>query len=218
MVTPDAQRTMATHLGVAGNVTAADIDPALVARAEITFIEGYLVGLPGAATAIEAAITAARAAGRRVALTLSDAGWVAAQRDAFGRLVDAVDIVVANEAEARELTAASDARAALAELAERCAVVAVTCSERGALISDGYGAIEVAAETGIDVVDTTGAGDLFAAGFLLGLARDLPPALSGRLGTLAAAEVIGHLGARPQQHLGGLAEAAGLVLHAERTG
>ena len=218
MVTPDAQRTMATHLGVAGSVAEADIDPVVIAASEILFIEGYLVGLPGAAAAIAAAVRAARRAGRRVALTLSDAGWVAARRDAFRTLVGDVDILVANEAEACELTRCRRAEAALETLAGRCAAVAVTCSERGALLGAGAETVAVPVGGNVDVVDTTGAGDLFAAGFLLGLARRRPLADCGRLGALAAAEVISHLGARPERNLAELAAAAGLQLAPESPG
>ncbi|MGH9035440.1 MAG: adenosine kinase [Acidimicrobiia bacterium] len=211
LVTPDAQRTMSTHLGIAGELSAADVDEELVYGALITFVEGYLVGLPSAEKALAAAVKAAHAAGRQVALTLSDALWVGAQRDAFSALGADVDILLANEKEARQLTGKADAEAALAVLAGWCTVVAVTRSERGALVTDGTVTVAVPAEPVSSVFDTTGAGDLFAAGFLLGLARELALPDCARLGALAAAEVIGHLGARPQVTLAHLAEQAGLL-------
>lgn len=211
LVTPDAQRTMGTYLGVAGELSAADLDEELVNGALITYVEGYLVGLRSAESALTAAVKAAHRAGRRVALTLSDPMWVAAQRDAFSALLDDVDILLANEDEAARLTGEADAGAALRVLARSCPVVAVTRGERGALVTDGTRTVAVPAEPVSSVTDTTGAGDLFAAGFLLGLARELALPACARLGALAAAEVIGHLGARPQLGLADLAKRAGLL-------
>ena len=211
LVTPDAHRTMSTHLGIAGQLSAADVDEELVGAARITFVEGYLVGLPSAESALTAAVKAARRAGRKVALTLSDPLWVTSQRDAFSALLADVDILLANEEEARRLTGRADAASALTDLARSCPVVAVTRSERGALVTDGTGTVAVPAEPVVSVVDTTGAGDLFAAGFLLGLARELPLPDCARLGALAAAEVISHLGARPQVVLADLARRARLL-------
>jgi sugar/nucleoside kinase (ribokinase family) len=206
LVTPDAQRSMSTHLGIAGELSSGDVDEGLVGQALITFVEGYLVGLPTAGAALTAAVKAAQRAGRRVALTLSDPMWVAARHAAFSALVADVDILLANEHEACELSGEGDA--ALAALARTCPIVAVTRSEHGALVTDGKETVAVPAEPVAAVVDTTGAGDLFAAGFLLGLARDLGLADSARLGARAAAEVIGHLGARPQVPLAQLVEEA----------
>jgi sugar/nucleoside kinase (ribokinase family) len=211
LVTPDAQRTMGTYLGVAGALSAADVDEELVNGALITYVEGYLVGLPSAESALTAAVKAAQRAGCQVALTLSDPMWVAAQRNAFSALVADADILLANEHEACQLTGTADAQAALAVLAGSCPVVAVTRSERGALVTDGTETVAVPAEPVSRVMDTTGAGDLFAAGFLLGLTRELALADCARLGALAAAEVIGHLGARPQVMLADLAKQAGLL-------
>jgi sugar/nucleoside kinase (ribokinase family) len=211
LVTPDAQRTMGTYLGVAGELSPGDVDEDLVNGALITYVEGYLVGLPSAETALTTAVKAAHRAGRRVALTLSDPMWVAAQREAFSALVSEVDILLANEHEACELTGQSDTQAALAVLARTCPVVAVTRGQHGALVTDGTETVAVPAEPVADVVDTTGAGDLFAAGFLLGLARGRPLRDCGRLGALAAAHVLGHLGARPTVTLSVLAKRAGLL-------
>jgi sugar/nucleoside kinase (ribokinase family) len=212
LVTPDAERTMNTYLGVAGELGAADIDEALVASARITYVEGYLVGLPSAEDALAAAVDAAHRAGRRVALTLSDPGWVAFQRDAFIALLPTVDVLLGNEAEALEITAEPDLEAALRALTKTCPVVALTRGAAGALASDGNETVSVPAEPVDSVEDTTGAGDLFAAGFLLGLARERPLTDCLRLGALAAAEVISHTGARPQTSLAALAAARGLAI------
>src|SRR5438067_9877385 len=212
LVTPDAERTMNTYLGVAGELAAADIDEGLVASARITYVEGYLVGLPSAEGALEAAVDAAHRAGRRVALTLSDPSWVALQRDAFTALLPMVDILLGNETEALEITGEATLDAALATLTKTSPVVAVTRGAQGAAASDGTDTVSVPAEPVAHVDDTTGAGDLFAAGFLLGLARERPLGDCLRLGALAAAEVISHTGARPQTSLAALAAAKGLAI------
>jgi sugar/nucleoside kinase (ribokinase family) len=212
LVTPDAERTMNTYLGVAGELAAGDIDEGLVASARITYVEGYLVGLPSAEGALEAAVAAAQRAGRRVALTLSDPSWVALQRNAFGALLPKVDILLGNESEALEITGEATLDAALAALAKTCAVVAVTRGAQGAVGSDGGETVSAPAEPVSQVEDTTGAGDLFAAGFLLGLARERPLEECLRLGALAAAEVISHTGARPQTSLAALAAVRGLAI------
>jgi sugar/nucleoside kinase (ribokinase family) len=211
LVTPDAQRTMGTYLGVAGELSAGDVDEDLVNGALITYVEGYLVGLPSAESALTTAVKAAHRAGRRVALTLSDPMWVAAQRDAFLALAAEVDILLANEHEACELTGTDNTQEALTVLARSCPVVAVTRSQHGALVTDGSETVAVPAEPVPSVVDTTGAGDLFAAGFLLGLARQRPLTDCARLGALAAGHVIGHIGARPTVTLEVLAKRAGLL-------
>jgi sugar/nucleoside kinase (ribokinase family) len=212
LVTPDAERTMATYLGTAGALGAADVDPTLVASARITYVEGYLVGLPSAEGALAAAADAAHAAGRRFALTLSDPAWVALQHEAFTSLLPSVDILLGNEAEALELAGESGLEAALRALTKICPVVALTRGPAGAVASDGNETVRVPAEPVAEVEDTTGAGDLFAAGFLLGLARERPLDDCLRLGALAAAEVISHTGARPQTSLAALAAAKGVPL------
>ncbi|MCA1846742.1 MAG: adenosine kinase [Actinobacteria bacterium] len=212
LVTPDAERTMSTYLGTAGELSAADVDPALVGTARITYVEGYLVGLPSAEGALAAAMKASHASGRKVALTLSDPIWVDLQRDAFRALLPDVDILLGNETEALGLTGEATLEAAVAVLAKDVGVVALTQGSKGAIASDGRETVSVPAEPVDKVVDTTGAGDLFAAGFLLGLARERALEECLRLGALAAAEVIGHIGARPQTSLAGLAAAKGLGL------
>jgi sugar/nucleoside kinase (ribokinase family) len=210
LVTPDAQRTLNTFLGVAAEIEVGDVDEARVAQARITYLEGYLVGMASAEEALAKSVAAARAAGGRVALTLSDPAWVAAQRRAFEKLLGEVDVLLANEVEALALTGAGDLDAAVEALRDRCPVVTVTRSERGALVAGAGELHAVPAVPVAQVVDTTGAGDLYAAGFLLGLARGMPLSDCGRLGCLAAAEVISHLGARPMGSLRELAAEAGL--------
>jgi sugar/nucleoside kinase (ribokinase family) len=211
LVTPDAERTMSTYLGTAGELSATDVDPALVGSAHITYVEGYLVGLPSAEDALAAAVTAAHAAGRKVALTLSDPLWVGVQRDAFKALLPEVDILLGNETEALELTGEARLEDAVALLTKSVPLVALTQGASGAIGSDGLETVSAPAEPVGNVVDTTGAGDLFAAGFLLGLARERPLPDCLRLGALAAAEVISHIGARPQRSLAELAAAKGMV-------
>ena len=212
LITPDAERTMNTYLGVAGELGADDIDEALVASARITYVEGYLVGLPSAEGALAAAADAAHRAGRRVALTLSDPFWVQLQRGAFQSLLPSVDILLGNEIEALEITGEPDVEAALRSLTKTCPVVVLTRGAAGAVASDGNETVSVPADPVVNVEDTTGAGDLFAAGFLLGLARKQTLADCLRLGALAAAEVISHTGARPQTSLAALAAAQGLAV------
>jgi len=212
LVTPDAERTMNTYLGTAGELSAGDVDEGLVSSARITYVEGYLVGLPSAEGALAAAVDAAHRAGRRVALTLSDPAWVALQKEAFSTVLPSVDVLLGNEAEALELTGEPELEAALRALTKTTPVVAVTRGAAGAVASDGNGMVSVAAEPVRRVEDTTGAGDLFAAGFLLGLARERPLEDCLRLGALAAAEVISHIGARPQTSLAELAAAQGLAI------
>jgi sugar/nucleoside kinase (ribokinase family) len=212
LVTPDAERTMNTYLGTAGSLDADDVDSVLVGGARLTYVEGYLVGLPSAEDALAVAVKTAHDAGRRVALTLSDPSWVALQRDAFTALLPSVDILLGNEAEALEITGESDLEGALRGLTKTCPVVAITRGAAGAVASNGNETVSVPAQPVTKLEDTTGAGDLFAAGFLLGLAREKSLEACLRLGALAAAEVISHIGARPQTSLASLAAAKGLDL------
>ncbi|MBL6079191.1 adenosine kinase [Belnapia sp. T18] len=200
LVTPDAQRTMNTFLGACTAFSPADVDPAEVARAKVTYLEGYLFDPPAAQEAFRAAARAAHAAGRQVALSLSDAFCVERHREAFRQLVrEEVDILFANEAEVTALYQ-TDFEAAAAQAAGEVALAALTRSERGSLILAGGERHEVAA-TPASVVDTTGAGDAYAAGFLAALTGGLPLPECGRWGAVAAAEVISHFGARPQADL-----------------
>ena len=201
LVTPDGQRTMNTFLGACVTLTEDDVDEDLVAAAAVTYLEGYLFDPPAAQAAFRRAATAAHAAARQVALSLSDAFCVNRHRDAFRDLVAGhVDILFGNETEITALYEENTFDAA-AEAARRDVDLAVlTRSEAGSLILRGTETVEIAAEPA-KVVDTTGAGDAYAAGFLAGLTagRSLPAC--GRLGSIAAAEVISHYGARPESDL-----------------
>ncbi len=201
LVTPDGQRTMNTFLGACVTLDATDVDPSLVADAAVTYLEGYLFDPPAAQAAFRAAATAAHAAGRQVALSLSDPFCVNRHRVAFRDLVSGhVDILFANEAEVTALYEANDFDAA-AELARAdVGLAALTRSEAGSLILRGVETVQIAAEP-TKVVDTTGAGDAYAAGFLAGLTAGRDLAACGRIASIAAAEVISHYGARPQSDL-----------------
>ncbi len=207
LVTPDAQRTMNTFLGAAQRLESSAVDPARVAEAAILYLEGYLWDPAEPRAAMEAAIDSARAAGRKVAFTLSDTFCVERHRDGFWKLLKdgRVDILFANEAEALAMAGTDDIEAAKAKLAASVPTLVVTKSERGASAFAAGERADVPAEPIERLVDTTGAGDLFAAGFLAGQARGLGLEASLRLGAIAAAEVIQHYGARPEKDLKALA-------------
>jgi len=206
VVTPDAQRTLTTYLGASVQLGPADVDKGVIERAAILYLEGYLFDPPEAQRAFHAAAGVAHAAGRKVALTLSDPFCVDRHRAAFRDLVEwHVDILFANEAEIRALYGAADFDAALQQVRRHCAVAALTRSERGSVVVAGDDVHVIDAHPVRAVVDTTGAGDLYAAGFMFGLSRGRSLATCGRLGSLAAAEVISHVGARPQIPLAQLA-------------
>jgi sugar/nucleoside kinase (ribokinase family) len=208
MVTPDAQRTMGTFLGASVHLGPADIDKRVIERAGITYLEGYLFDPPEAQEAFRTAAAVAHAAGRKVALTLSDPFCVDRHRAAFLDLVERhVDILFANEVEICSLYQARHFDAAVPQVRHHCEVAALTRSERGSVIVAGDEVHVVAAQAVDTVVDTTGAGDLYAAGFMLGLSRGLSLPTCGRLGALAAAEAIAHVGARPMTPLAKLAGA-----------
>jgi len=210
LVTPDGQRTMNTFLGACVTLGEDDVDDRLVAASSVVYLEGYLFDPPAAQAAFYKAARAAHEAGRQVALSLSDAFCVDRHRAAFRELVaDYVDILFANETEITSLYEENTFQAA-AEAARRdVALAALTRSEAGSLILRGTETVEVAAEP-TKVVDTTGAGDAYAAGFLAGWTAGKPLVTCGRLGSIAAAEVISHYGARPEADLKKLAAAAGL--------
>jgi sugar/nucleoside kinase (ribokinase family) len=207
LVTPDAQRTMNTFLGAAQMLEAKDVDLAVVASAGITYLEGYLWDPAAPRAAMEAAIDAARAAGRKVAFTLSDSFCISRHRDSFLKLIEdgRIDILFANEAEITELAGEADFDAAVAAVSPKVLTLVVTRSEKGAIAVAGSERASVPAEPIERLVDTTGAGDLFAAGFLAGQARGLGLETSLKLGAIAAAEVIQHYGARPEKDLKALA-------------
>ncbi|QIK80010.1 adenosine kinase [Sphingomonas piscis] len=203
LVTPDAQRTMNTFLGAAQNLTSDAIDPAEIASAKILYLEGYLWDPLAPRAAMEVAIDAARAAGTKVAFTLSDSFCISRHRGDFLRLIEEgkLDILFANEAEITELAGEEDFDAAVTQVAAKVPVLVVTRSEQGAVARSGGESASVPAEPIDRLVDTTGAGDLFAAGFLAGQAKGLGLERSLRLGAIAAAEVIQHYGARPEADL-----------------
>lgn len=211
-VTPDAQRTMQTFLGASQDLGPDDIDPDTIAAAKVTYLEGYLWDPPEAKEAFRKAAELAHKAGGMVALTLSDAFCVDRHRDDFLDLVlNHVDILFANEVEIVSLYQAAGFDEALQQVRGHCKVVALTRSEKGSVVLSGDEIHVIDAVPVQHVVDSTGAGDLYAAGFLFGLTRGLDLATSGRLGALAAAEVIGHFGARPETPLLELAAAKGLL-------
>ena len=210
-VTPDGERTMSTYLGAGVELTAADVSPALVESSRILYLEGYLFDPHEARRAFAKAAGLARAAGRSIALTLSDGFVVERHRGALLGFIDTqVDIVFANETEICALFETDDFDAATAAIAGRCAVAAVTRGEKGSIIlADGQRHV-IPANPVERLVDTTGAGDQYAAGFLYGFAKGRPLEICGRLASLAAVEVIGHYGPRPAVSLRNLAAANGL--------
>jgi len=213
LVTPDGERTMNTYLGAAQDLHPADIDPDAVRASMVTYLEGYLWDPKNAKDAFLKAAQIAHQAGRRVALTLSDAFCVDRWRDEFLQLMRSrtVDLIFANEAELHSLYQTADFDSAVTALRADIDVAVVTRSEKGCLVV-GPESVEAVPAFPVDrVVDTTGAGDLFAAGFLCGLARGADDRTCGRLGALAAAEVIQHLGARPETSLASLARENGLL-------
>jgi sugar/nucleoside kinase (ribokinase family) len=212
LVTPDGERTMNTFLGAAQDLHPADIDTETVAGSAVTYLEGYLWDPQNAKEAFLKAAKVAHAAGRKVALTLSDAFCVDRWREEFLQLMRSrtVDLIFANEAELHSLYQTADFDAAVVGLRADIDVAVVTRSAKGCLVI-GPDGIEVVPAFPVErVVDTTGAGDLFAAGFLSGLARGADDRTCGRLGALAAAEVIQHIGARPETSLKDLAQENGL--------
>jgi len=212
LVTPDGERTMNTYLGAAQELTPKDIDPQQIAAAGIIYLEGYLWDPQSAKDAFLKASEIAHGAGRKVALTLSDPFCVDRYRDEFLDLMrrGVVDIVFANESELHSLYQTADFDTALAAMRQDIGLGVVTRSEKGCIVLSGAETTSVPASPIDELVDTTGAGDLFAAGFLVGLVRGTSHADAARLGALAAAEVIQHIGARPQVSLKDLAQQSGL--------
>jgi sugar/nucleoside kinase (ribokinase family) len=212
LVTPDGQRTMGTYLGACVELGPEDIDPALIGAARVTYLEGYLFDPPRAQEAFRAAAAIAHRAGHQVALSLSDPFCVGRHRAAFRELVAGeVDILFANEAEICSLYETDEFAAAAAAVRGHVAVAALTRSAEGSVVFAGGEAYSVAAVPVARIVDTTGAGDLYAAGFLYGLTRGLALPICGAVGSVCAAEIISHVGARPETALAGLVKAAGLI-------
>ena len=212
-VTADAQRSMTTFLGAAGFVSPDDINAEQIQRAAITFFEGYLFEQPVAREAFIKACKVAKDGGRRAALTLSDSGCVERQFDAFQSFIgDHVDVLLANDDEAAALFGSRDINKMADKARALCPLTAVTLSEKGSVLIPRDGDIvEIAAFPATALEDTTGAGDAYAAGLLFGLARDFDLERAGKLGSLAASEVISHFGARPAESLKSLAERENLL-------
>jgi sugar/nucleoside kinase (ribokinase family) len=212
LVTPDGERTMNTFLGASVDFTPADMDADMIGNAKIVYLEGYLFDKDAAKSAFRAAAKLAKAAGAKVALTLSDPFCVDRHRADFRKLVkEDADIVFANEKEITTLYEVNSFDEAADAALQDCELAVLTRSEAGSVIVGAGQTTEVAADLVPTVVDATGAGDLFAAGFLYGLTQGLPVEACGRLGSLAAAEVISHIGARPERSLAELARDRGLL-------
>src|SRR5262245_52017890 len=214
MVTPDGERTMNTYLGAAQDLRPGDLDEAAIAASEVVYLEGYLWDPPPAKEAFVKAAEIAHKNGRRVALTLSDSFCVDRYRAEFLDLIrkGTVDIVFANERELHSLYETADFNSAIRVLQSDARLAAVTLSEKGCVVVTADAVESVAAQPVEKIADVTGAGDLFAAGFLVGLARGKDHRTSARLGGLAAAEVIQHIGARPAVSLKALAAENGLTV------
>lgn len=208
LVTPDAQRTMNTYLGACVNLTVEDIDPAYIARGQVTYMEGYLWDRDEAKEAFIKAAKAATDAGREASLSLSDTFCVDRHRESFQDLVEGhIDLLFANEEEIKALYQIDDFDAALEKMRDKCKITAVTRGEKGSVILAGDQTITVAAAAVDKVVDTTGAGDAYAAGFLYGYTQGKDLETCAKLGGITAAEVISHYGPRPEADLKELAKA-----------
>jgi sugar/nucleoside kinase (ribokinase family) len=210
-VTPDGERTMCTFLGASVELTAADVDAAVIEGASIVYLEGYLFDPPEARRAFAKAAGLARASGRTIAITLSDSFVVERHRAGLLEFIETeVDLVFANEAELKALFQTDDFEAASRAIRGRAGIAAITRGASGSVVLTQDETVEVAAFPVAKVIDTTGAGDQYAAGFMLGLARGRPFDFCARLGGLAAAEVISHYGPRPEVSLAELAARHGL--------
>ncbi len=212
LVTPDGERTMNTYLGACVNLDEADVNADIVKRAQVTYMEGYLYDKPAAKAAFRAAAKISQASGRLTSITLSDSFCVERHRDDFLDLIrNSIDIVFANETEIKAMYKTQSFSGAIDAARKDCPIVVVTRSEKGSVIVKGQETIEVPAHPVKEVVDVTGAGDLFASGFLFGYTHGKPLAQCARLGSLAAAEVISHVGARPEVNLAAHAKSQGLL-------
>ena len=211
VVTPDAQRTMNTYLGSSEFLGPEDVDSELIAAAQVTYLEGYLFDRPEAQEAYWKASRVAHEAGRRVSLTLSDTFCVERHREAWRLLVtDQVDVLFANEGEAKALYEVDTLDEVIRHVQAEVEITAITCGPQGSLVVHRDQVTEVPAHPVPKVVDTTGAGDLYAAGFLFGLTNGRSLEACGRLGSVAASAVLGHTGARPGLSLAQTADSMGL--------
>ena len=212
LVTPDSERTMNTYLGACVNFTTRDVDRSVVEASQVTYMEGYLWARPEAKEAFTLAARIARDAGRKTSITLSDSFCVERHRDSFLELIrNDIDIVFANETEIKSLYKTQNFDGAMKAIAKDCPIAVLTRSEKGCIVVKGDEVHASAAHPVDKVVDVTGAGDLFAAGFLYGFTNGKSLQESAQLGSLAAAEVISHIGARPEINLGKHARALGLL-------
>jgi len=213
LVTPDGERSMNTYLGACGKLTSADIDANLVKESKLIYFEGYLWDPADAKNAIREAARIAHENGSKVAMTLSDAFCVDRYRDEFLELMRSgtTDIVFANEGELKSLYQTSDLDSAISAIRNDCELAAITLGEEGSIVTTREKTVAVDAHPIDELVDTTGAGDLFAAGFLFGLTHGHTMDDCARLGSLAASEVIQHIGPRPQESLKNLATQSGLL-------
>jgi sugar/nucleoside kinase (ribokinase family) len=197
LVTPDGQRTMNTFIGACNQLSADDIDEDVIARAQVLYGEGYMWDEPAAQVALEQAFKLAKKHGARIAFTLSDVFCVERSRADFQRLMrEYFDILFCNESEIRAMYPGQDFPAILDKIQGVCEVIAITCGDRGSIILTKDERIHVDAVAVHEVIDTTGAGDLYAAGFLYGLTHGLPLEECGALGSACASDIITHLGAR----------------------
>ena len=202
LVTPDGERTMNTYLGACVNLGVTDIDAELVKASDVTYMEGYLYDKPAAKEAFREAARISQGAGKLTSITLSDSFCVERHRDDFLSLIrSSIDIVFANESELKSLYLTQNFFGAIDAVRRDCAVAVVTRSAKGSVIVKGSDTIEIPAHPVKNVIDVTGAGDLYAAGFLFGHTSGKPLAHCARLGSLAASEVISHVGARPEVNL-----------------
>jgi sugar/nucleoside kinase (ribokinase family) len=212
LVTPDGERTMNTYLGACVNLDVQDVIAETVKASAVTYMEGYLYDKPAAKAAFREAARISQGAGQLTSITLSDSFCVERHRDDFLDLIrSSIDIVFANETEIKALYKTQSFSGAIDAARKDCGIVAVTRSEKGSVIAHGDATIEVPAHPVKAVVDVTGAGDLYASGFLFGHTAGKPLAHCARLGHLAAAEVISHVGARPEVSLATFAKAQGLL-------
>lgn len=202
LITPDAQRTMCTFLGACVWISPTDLDETMIQNAQVTYLEGYLYDRARAKQAFKKSAEIAHTAGRKIALSLSDPFCVERHRDEFLDLVQKdVDVLFANEAEILSLYKTDDFNEAVYHVRQHCEIAALTRSAKGSVIVTAKDVIEVPAEPVAEVVDTTGAGDMYAAGFLYGLTKGKVLGECGRIGSIAASEVLSHVGARPQTDL-----------------
>lgn len=202
LVTPDAHRTMNTFLGACTQLTEDDVDENIIANSKVTYLEGYLFDEPKAKAAFFKAADLVKKHNRKLSLTLSDPFCVVRYRDEFMALVENhVDILFTNEEELKELTKISDIEQAIEAIRGKCEIIAVTLGEKGSAIVTKDDTIRISAVPPQQLVDTTGAGDAYAAGFLFGLTEGKSLAECGRLGSVAASEVISHMGPRPLTEL-----------------